>query len=283
MSREVAAEPGLTYEAVLEAVQESSRGRWFLNEFKSRSSGLETGPILGAIARLESRMESLAQGGGAAAAELAKVRQAIAATRQDILKASGAPGLSQEGQLFSHLAELARKTMAEAGASTHGKSIPESIAKALRLVDQIDTSLNGGGAAAPAATEKFFHRDKDLFQPDAVTAKPALIAPPVSEPAPAPAPDPASPREKPNLVEAPALGARLTIHRNKPAEAPKQEAAPPAAEPRLAAALAVPPAVPPTSTDSAEHGHPRIVIIRRKPEDMQAPAAAEQMPAEDAA
>jgi hypothetical protein len=199
MSREVAAEPGMSYEAVLEAVQESSRGRWFLNEFKSRNAGLDSGQILSAISRLESRMESLSsQGGGAATAELAKVRQAIATTRQDILKASGAPGLSEEGKLFAHLAELARKSLvqnsAAAGTSPGSEAVPGSIVQALRLVDQIDFTLNSspglGKKPDTPYTDNFFGRDSDLLLPQAAQPvqptmpKPALVPPPAPPPPP---------------------------------------------------------------------------------------------------
>lgn len=265
----MAAEPGLSYETVLEAVQESSRGRWFLNEFRSRNCGTDTGPVLGAIARLESRMESLSQGGGDAAAELARVRQAIATTRQDILKASGAPGLSEEGKLFAHLAELARKSLLQGGAAPGSETLPDSIVQALRLVDRIDSGLHGGQAAASASPEKYFHRDKDLFQPQNPAAKPALSVPP----APAPA------KEK-TAIETPVLGARLVISRGTSAQAPTQQAAaPPTPAP-------IPPAAPSSHTAPGAdgHGHPRIVIIRRKPgEAMQAPAAADHLPAEHAA
>jgi hypothetical protein len=279
MSREVAAEPGMSYEAVLEAVQESSRGRWFLNEFKSRNAGLDSGQILSAISRLESRMESLSsQGGGAATAELAKVRQAIATTRQDILKASGAPGLSEEGKLFAHLAELARKSLvqnsAAAGTSPGSEAVPGSIVQALRLVDQIDFTLNSspglGKKPDTPYTDNFFGRDSDLLLPQAAQPvqptmpKPALVPPP----APPPAPNPPPVKELPK-AEVPVLGAKLTVSRHKPAEIQKPEEAAPIA--------------PAASTESEGSGRPRIVIIRHKPEDMPAPEADTPLPTENAA
>jgi hypothetical protein len=279
MSREVAAEPGMSYEAVLEAVQESSRGRWFLNEFKSRNAGLDSGQILSAISRLESRMESLSsQGGGAATAELAKVRQAIATTRQDILKATGAPGLSEEGKLFAHLAELARKSLvqnsAAAGTSPGSEAVPGSIVQALRLVDQIDFTLNSGLNSNAGTgrkpetpyTDNFFGRDSDLLLPQAAQpaqptmAKPALVPPP--------APNPPPVKELPK-AEVPVLGAKLTVSRHKPAEVQKPEEAAPIA--------------PAASTESEGSGRPRIVIIRHKPEDMPAPEADTPLPTENAA
>jgi hypothetical protein len=279
MSREVAAEPGMSYEAVLEAVQESSRGRWFLNEFKSRNAGLDSGQILSAIARLENRMESLSsQGGGAAAAELARVRQAIATTRQDILKASGAPGLSEEGKLFAHLAELARKSLAQGGTMSGtlpgNEALPGSIVQALRLVDQIDFTLNSspssGRKPETPYTDNFFGRDSDLLLPQGAQPaqpampKPALVPPPAPPPAPKPHPVNAMPK-----AEAPVLGAKLTVSRQKPAEVEKPEEAAPAA--------------PAASTESEGSSRPRIVIIRHKPEDMPAPESEAPLPTENAA
>jgi hypothetical protein len=279
MSREVAAEPGMSYEAVLEAVQESSRGRWFLNEFKSRNTGLDSGQILSAIARLESRMESLSsQGGGDAAAELAKVRQAIATTRKDILKASGAPGLSEEGKLFAHLAELARKSLiqgsAAAGTSPGSEAVPGSIVQALRLVDQIDFALNSGPGPGTAKkpetpyTDNFFGRDCDLLLPQA--AQPTQPAMPKPALVPPPAPKPTPIKEMPK-AEAPVLGAKLTVSRHKPAEVEKQVEATPATP------------APAARTDGEGNSRSRIVIIRHKPEDMPAPEADMPLPTENAA
>jgi len=282
MSREVAAEPGMSYEAVLEAVQESSRGRWFLNEFKLRNAGVDSRQILGAIGRLESRMESLSQGGEGAAAELARVRQAIATTRQDILKASGAPGLSEEGKLFAHLAELARKSLAQGGTTPGSEALPGTIVQVLRLVDQIDGSLNSGqntglntgkNLETPYA-DNFFQRDKDLLQAPATPpapAKPALVV------APAPTPPPAITKPP---VETPTLGAKLVINRSKPVEEAKApEKAP--ATPAPAAPAEQKPAEP--QADSSTPARSRIVIIRHKPEEMPAPDDDVALPTENAA
>jgi hypothetical protein len=281
MSREVAAEPGMSYEAVLEAVQESSRGRWFLNEFKSRNAGLDSSQILSAIARLESRMESLSsQGGGDAADELARVRQAIATTRKDILKASGAPGLSEEGKLFAHLAELARKSLTQgstmSGTLPGSEALPGSIVQALRLVDQIDFALNSGPSPGRKPetpyTDNFFGRDSDLLMPQSAhpappaMPRPALVPPPA--PMPSPKPQPVNAMAK---AEAPVLGAKLTVSRQKPPEPQKQEEISPAT------------AAPAASTDSEGSSRPRILISRLKPEEMPAPEADTSLPTENAA
>ncbi len=293
MSREVAAEPGMSYEAVLEAVQESSRGRWFLNEFKLRNAGVDSRQILGAIARLENRMESLSGGGGEAAADLAKVRQAIATTRQDILKASGAPGLSEESKLFAHLAELARKSMAQgsvmSGTTPGSEALPGSIVQALRLVDQIDGSLNSGQSTGKKLetpyADNFFQRDRDLLQSAAAQAVQAAqpAQPTTPKPALVPPPAPAPAIAKPS-VETPSLGAKLVINRGKPAETVKAPAKAPEkapAAPTPAVSTEQKPAAP--QADASTQGHPRIVIIRRKPEEMPAPEDDTALPTENAA
>jgi hypothetical protein len=240
--------------------------------------------ILSAIARLESRMESLAQGGSAggsdAAAELARVRQAIATTRQDILKASGAPGLSEEGKLFAHLAELARKSLAQGGTTPGSEALPGSIVQVLRLVDQIDGSLNAGRKPETPFADNFFQRDKDLLQPEAAKvaqappAKPALVPPPAPPPVIIAKP----------TVEAPPLGAKLVINRSKPPEptnTPAKAAEKPPAAPLPAEPAEEKPAEP--QADSGAAARSRIVIIRHKPEDMPAPEAEEALPTENAA
>jgi hypothetical protein len=283
MSREVAAEPGMSYEAVLEAVQESSRGRWFLNEFKSRNAGLDSSQILSAIARLESRMESLSsQGGGDAADELARVRQAIATTRKDILKASGAPGLSEEGKLFAHLAELARKSLAQGsamGGTTPGsEALPGSIVQVLRLVDQIDGSLNAGKPLETPYADNFFQRDKDLLQPEITKAAQPVPAKPTLVPPAAPPPAIAKPTVEPSL------GAKLVINRSKPPEAAKAPEKVPekaSAAPMPAAPAEQKPAE--AQADSSTPARSRIVIIRHKPEEMPALDDDTALPTENAA
>ena len=275
MNKQVAAEPGLSFEMVLEAVQESSRGRWFLEEFKSRSLREDTGRILDAIARLEHRVGTMS-GGSEAASDLEKVRRAIADTRQHILKSQGASGLSQEGKLFAHLAELARTALAGDTKDASNKTLPEGIVLALRLVDSIDTTLNSK-AASP---DTFFHRDKDIFETPPATPKPVLATvSPLPSPAKPQAPVKVEAPVKPQ-AEAPPLGAKLVINRGKREEtAPASAQIPPAAgEPAEATATASE-----LPADGDQQGHPRIVIIRRKPEDMPEPAVSEEPKAEDAA
>ena len=54
-----AAETRLSFDDILEAVQDSKRGRWFLQEFETRLQKRDTRSVLDAISRLESRMENL--------------------------------------------------------------------------------------------------------------------------------------------------------------------------------------------------------------------------------
>jgi hypothetical protein len=50
----------LSFDDILEAVQESRRGRWFLQEYEARMRGRDTLTVLAAIERLQANMTSLA-------------------------------------------------------------------------------------------------------------------------------------------------------------------------------------------------------------------------------
>jgi hypothetical protein len=270
-----AADQRLSFDDILEAVQDSRRGRWFLQEYQQRLQQRDSKPILDAISRLEARMESLAPH-AAPDDDMAKVRSAIATARQDLMKLGlGNDPLSKEGRLFAHLADMARKAMPVAIDSNAG------IVRTLQLVEEIDRAI---APPTPDHGAKYFAADSNLFERQAAPAKPALV-PTVVEPAvAAPAAEPlvvvkAAPAAKaaPSKDEAPA-GARLVI-RKAQASKPQDEAiveasvepasatAVPALEAApIAAHQAEPATAEPVSTPQVDS--PRIVIIRRKPEDM---------------
>lgn len=242
MSKDVTAEIGFSFEAVLEAVQDSSRGRWFLEEYKRRESQADTGRLMEAVGRIETRIEGMA-GHLTAAEDLSKVRQAIAKTRSDIVNLqTESKGLSEEGRLFAHLAELARKAMPEQSKQT-------GIEQALRLVDQIDTSLSGNVMAFPKTGDRFFQQDAAVFdRQQATPVAPMQIAAIIEKPSP---PKPAA--------EPVPTGAKLTIRRVGPQPVADQPPAP------------APPKEEPKAEPKAEFNEtakPRIVIIRRKPEEL---------------
>lgn len=254
MSKDLSAEIGFSFEAVLEAVQDSARGRWFLEELKKRSGQQDLAQVSDAITRIETRIEGMS-GHFTAAEDLNKVRNAIAAARSDIQNLTPqAEGLSTEGRLFAHLADLARKSIPQDGPQA-------GVEKALRLVDQLDSSLNSNVMPFPAPSAKAADR---FFQQDAA----------VFEQKPAPAVVQATPAKP--IVEPVAMGAKLTITRigkdvPPPAEpvavatqAPAPVAEPVSQEPVKEEPVAV---VAPTKIEALEPAKPRIVIIRRKPEE----------------
>ncbi len=243
MSKDVSAEIGFTFDAVLEAVQDSSRGRWFLEEFKKRESLADQVRLVDAISRIELRVDGMA-GHFTASEDLAKVRQAIAKTRVDIVRLQPeTKGLSEEGKLFAHLADLARKSLPE-------QSTPTGIEQALRLVDQIDSSLNSNVTAFPLVAAKTADR---LFQQDAT-----VFEPKPSAPAPGPklvvSPDPVA---KPEPV---ATGAKLSISRVGQSKVED-------AKPEIAIEVK-PETFPEVQAAATEPAKPRIVIIRRKAEEL---------------
>lgn len=281
-------DPRLSFDDILEAVQDSRRGRWFLDEFRNRMRQEDQARILSAINKIENRLETL-PGTSAATGELDKVRAAIAATRSDIARLGLKPqGLSEEGRLFANLAELARKTLpAEAN-----ENVVPGVLRALRLVDSLDATLNPPQAVAPVPTspDSFFAQDAALFDapatPPAIAASIAAPVAAVETSAPAPVVAAPPPAPVPQVADLPASsapqGARFVIvktgadeHPDEPALCDKDLPAEP--ERAEAADVAIPTAPEPDamaySTPRGEpedmrSDTPRIVIIRRKPEEM---------------
>ena len=108
--------PGLDYEVLESAVMESSRGRWFLEEFSRRHRSADTKMLLDAIGKLEnvviSRSALMSQA-GADHAEIASLLQTIRKTRADIaavrnhLLADGG-AIDDNASLYERLAETAK-------------------------------------------------------------------------------------------------------------------------------------------------------------------------------
>jgi hypothetical protein len=238
MSNLDAAATRLAFDDILEAVQESRRGRWFLQEYEARLQQRDSKSILDAINRLEARVGSM---GASAPDELSRVRNAISNARNDLLKLGmGKQALSPEGKIFAQLAELARKSMPADSSAT--------VVRGLQLVDEIER------AVIPANNDhggKYFTADAQIFQTPPVAAKPVLVE----------KPEPVVQIKKSD--EPVQTGAKLVI-RKANAEidaAPASPVAQPAPEPLKQEAVV--PAVEVVTSD-----HPRISIVRRKPEDM---------------
>jgi hypothetical protein len=247
MSNLESAETRLSFDDILEAVQDSKRGRWFLQEFETRLQKRDTTSLLSAMARLESRVGELSQSSGKPE-NLGAVSAAIASARSDLLKLGlGKEAMSSEGKLFAELAEMARKAMPAATEARAG------IVRALELVNEIDTAVTPMPKSDRGA--QYFKSDADLFERKPIPTKPVLVA--ATEPT-----AEAEPSQKPNP---PATGAKLTIRRTSTTTAPSpagEEA--PKSEPVRAE-------VEPVEFNQPEMpaiDNPRIVIIRRKAEDM---------------
>ena len=172
---------------VLEAVRETPRGRWFLENYESRLRHDSTGKILESIAKLEKHISSLS-GTNADATLINRARAAISAARRDIAAIDQKPAeLSNEAQLFAKLANLAKNS------NIQSPAVGQGVERALRLVSELDLELNPASPAKPAET--YFKQDDAVFEPAPV----AQFAKPTVKPEP--------------VVEATPRGAKLSIQR----------------------------------------------------------------------
>jgi hypothetical protein len=242
-----AAETRLSFDDILEAVQDSKRGRWFLQEFETRLQKRDTRSVLDAISRLESRMENL----GSQTSnpdEIGKVRNAIANARNDLIKLGlGKEALSKEGRIFHDMAELARKAMPVAVDSNAG------IVRTLQLADEIESVFTPAPNVDRGA--KYFATDSNLFERQAALPKPVLVQ--QAEPT---IPEPLIHVNAVKKDEPAPVGAKLVIRKaNQAIEKP---------EPIIEAEPAPPVVSSAVAPDMPAIDNPRIVIIRRKAEDM---------------
>lgn len=256
---------------VLKVVQETPRGRWFVEAFAERLKGEGTSTILSAIAKLENHISSISNS-GASDELLQKARSSIALARQEIanLEPKSAT-LSSEAQMFANLAEMSRKAFGE---GQGGKGIE----RALKLVADLDHDLNSSqkivdAVAAAKPAQQYFKADEAIFEP---APAPKLVVEPT------PATKPAE------LVETPSRGAKLVIRRMaatenaspivveeqmeaKAVEASipvinEQEIEAPIAEPLVIISTPEPVAKEPAQKANPENS--RIVIIRRKADEI---------------
>ncbi len=160
-----------SFEDVLNAVQETARGRWFLEEYATRKKSEDTASILAAIVKLESVMARVPQAErDAEPALLDLAKSAILRAKAQIrgLAPKDSP-LSHEAQLFAKLADLSRQAFAETGNENDEtkQALGRSMEVALRLVNELDQSLGINEKPEPQVSQKFFHRDSDIFEPSA--------------------------------------------------------------------------------------------------------------------
>jgi hypothetical protein len=227
---------------VLTAVQETPRGRWFIEAFTARLKAADTANILTAIAKLEQNLERLSNT-GAANEVLAKARSAIATARGEIAKLEPqAAELSSEAKLFSNLAELSRKAFKN---TAENPTLGKGVERALKLVADLDHELNSKNpefATPPKPAAHYFKQDEAVFEPAPAKPKPVAV----------------KTLELPELAN---KGAKLTIRKVNAelAQEPLYPAPVETTEPIIAL-------VPPAPETPAELS--RIVIIRRKADEV---------------
>jgi hypothetical protein len=235
---------------ILNVVKETPRGRWFIEAYTNRVQTGGTSTILSAISKLESSLQSMS-GSGADAALLQKARQHIAQARADIVSSEqGKTSLSSEGQLFAKLADLSRKAFSDP--ANQEPAIAKSVERVLRLVADLDqdlgTSLVPMPVAAPKPAAQYFKQDDDVF-----------------EPAPAPAPLAIKQVKPTKPVELASRGAKLVIQHIEPI---KTEAIDPPKADFVKPEIAEPVAITTTAVEVTAPEPSRIVIIRKKAEDL---------------
>ncbi len=277
MSSGAMAESGLTFDDILGAVQESGRGRWFLEEFQKRHEDKSSAKILAAISQIESRIEAMAHHQGLVhepAGELTKLRGAIATARREIaLQETGFTELSAEGRMFAKLAEMARKTLPALPANDTAGKLTSSVVRALNLIDEIDVALNPSVSPGSQNTETYFKADAALFEPTVKPARPVLVSVPDFPPAQNTPVEPAAISQVKD--DEPKRGARLVINRLGTTASATVESAP---DPAISTSQGVENNMQDARPQMAMleevakveiKAAPRIVIVRRKPEDMQ--------------
>jgi hypothetical protein len=233
---------------ILNVVKETPRGRWFLEAYTNRVQTGGTSTILTAISKLESSLQSM-NGSGADAALLQKARQHIALARADIVNSGqGKTSLSSEGQLFAKLADLSKKAFSDP--AHQEPTIAKNVERVLRLVADLDqdlgTSLVPMPVAAPKPAAQYFKQDDSVFEPAPVTSAIKQVKPT-------------------KAVEQASRGAKLVIQHIEPIKT--EEADAPVAETVIVRNVE-PIAITTTVVEAATPEPSRIVIIRKKAEDL---------------
>ena len=231
---------------ILNVVKETPRGRWFIEAYTDRVQTIGTASILSAIGKLETNLQSMG-GNGADAALLQRARKHIALARAEIAQSEpGQTALSSEGQLFAKLADLSRKAFTEPGADQ--PAIAKNVERALRLVADLDQDLGTTLVPLPAAAAKpagqYFKQDDNIFEP--APATPTMM-----------------PTRTPKAVETTPRGAKLVIRH---IDIGQSETPKPVEIDAKPTAIVEQPKFETTLETTPEPS--RIVIIRRKAEDV---------------
>src|SRR5690606_2600039 len=126
------------YDAIEQAVLETPRGRWFLQEFARRHKAADTDEVIGAIERLyDLARETAAEARfGFLYHEMQEMRRAMGETRAAIAAVKPGEGHNLDGPAPDDLAAIAEAADRAAG----------DIAKAAERLQEIGESLRAGGA-----------------------------------------------------------------------------------------------------------------------------------------
>jgi hypothetical protein len=286
---------GESFEDVEQAVKETQRGRWFLEEHAKRSKVGDTSAILQAIRKLEASV-TRPQAETGVVGLISAARREIASIRNDKLPDGGV--ITVETAAFDRLAVQAREAVGALGAriedlqdtlaklkqsGLHDDRLAElsgiaksletvglnqdlvarRVAKLTNLLNEICTNSVAEAvktAEPPVAPHqmKYFKADEEIFERPAA---PKLV------PTPAPMPVAAKPASlpPPPKIEEP-KGARLVIRRVSLEESQLNES--PAAPPPAAPIIDIPP------DPEAVASNPRIVVVTPpSSEGMQIPFA----------
>lgn len=178
------------YDAIREAFMETSRGRWFLNEYAKRNRHTDTGMVLEAVARIEANLKAQKQApsvvslSAALGSIRAAVRQAKATAIESLPRQEAGDTLTAARNGARIVREIAR-TLRECGAD-------------VRICDLLDTQVmaiegglpgldaDGGREAVLASYDMLMQRIEQLADGHAAAPVPAEMSSPVVEqPAPA--------------------------------------------------------------------------------------------------
>ncbi|MEO6608814.1 MAG: hypothetical protein ABIN69_10130 [Aestuariivirga sp.] len=226
---------------IVSAVEETPRGRWFLQAYAERLRKGETASILASIEKLEASLKSMSLA-GTDAQLIESTRAAISRARQEIHNLTPEiSNLSPEGQLFAKLAEQSRLAL---GKQNDAPGLGKGVERALRLVADLEESFAGPVSTTqkPAAQSAgYFRQDEAIFEP-APTKSLAVVA-----------------ETKPQN-EQPGRGARLVIERVGE-KSHQPNAAESGMDQRAADVFNAP-------TSPENEDRPRITIIRHEVEDL---------------
>lgn len=217
MSEVLPFEPQGEFGEILAAVQETRRGRWFLEEYRSAIHRAETAAVLNAIHKLETSLDTRFS----ADTGVTQARQAIASTREKIARIGTGELPPADPHLFRKLAALQAEAANTAGPSAEATALNQRIALALQLVDELDLAMGhepavSQDAGMTAVAHGLSPEQKRLFRHDEQFFATENAAPPF----PAHPPVPALPAAPPAVVAVPQptapRGARLVIKRAEP-------------------------------------------------------------------